>query len=1287
MGNSDRDIKKNIIYGFGLYKSPRNGKISNICVKICDFNPWMYVEINPSMKNWKHKTNQNEIVNLISSRLYKYRQDIATKPQFVFMKKLYYSNLEKNEDDDEYTEKLFPFVKIECYSNEARRRIAGNLRMNFAVNGFDSYGKIAFKIHEIDASPLLQFVSLQHINIGGWNSIDGKNYKFVENDNKITQYKYEIITSYKNVCGIEKTEWLQPVLLSFDIECYSSIPTSMPNPDRPQDCVFQIGCVIVNEDMKKEKYIFCYSKTGIPPKKFANDVKILNFVSEEQMLIGFTSFIHEKNVNIITGWNIFGFDIEYQYKRIQKYYSHSKDEFLHQGVLLDRSSEYKEISWSSSAARAKYFKFIDTNGRIYIDMMNEVMRNPAFKFDSYALGPVSQEFLGDTKDDVSAKKMFKLFEKGDGQSLSIIAKYCVQDSDLVARIFDKLKTWQQISVMSTVCRTLPIDLGTRGQQLKVFSQIYDYCVNDNRVVEKDAYVVKDGEGYGGAYVFPPTPGLYENVLPFDFASLYPSIIIAFNICFSTLVLDDSIPDDMCHIFEWIEHNGCEHDTTIRKSKKTKKTVICGKFKYRFLKSPIGVLPSKLVSLLNERKEVRKKMKPLEEKLYKVKKGELVLSEKEKFDIETDITVYDAQQLALKVSANSVRANTPIPCKVFGRFEYKTIEEISKGDWIIDSEGNELSSPIDGLEVWSDIGFTKVKYVFRHKLQPNEKLIRVETDNGIVECTKDHSLLYEDGREVKPTDIKLTDKLMHKQIDVFNMYSVEKLLIKDLNKYTILNITDEIKQNKYYNLGKTFISRKYENVEFSNVLNLSYENRYAYLCGVFSNHYKMSHFYFESHNKIIIENWLLKNPKNYNIDNCQTMLFVVMLKSVGLNANVSIKPFRIEISDDDIEYNNCPFSIQYIENNCSNEYVYDIETESHHFAAGVGNMIVHNSAYGAMGVKKGFLPFMPGAMCTTARGRESVHLASKILNEKFGGTIIYGDTDSNYVHFSHLTKPEEIWDYAIQVQSKLKEYFPPPMGMEFENVNYRKFLIFGKKSYIMIPSGRDGVYQSGVKKRGVMSVKRGNCKYARELFDDIVYKTLLAEMPIDDIMYYSIQKVLAFCYRQVNFKDLIITKSLGNFDGYKSKSLNSDPKKREMQLKKKKVTNEEDFKLKSLPGHVQLALKMKQRGEIVDSGSRIAYVVLYSDNLKSEKYERMEDPNYFLKHRSILRLDYEGYVGQLTNPFDDISVVAWKKGKIFTQLYNQMIQKKKVMNQIKIYSERKIVFVDNTKITKYFSTNK
>ena len=74
------------------------------------------------------------------------------------------------------------------------------------------------------------------------------------------------------------------------------------------------------------------------------------------------------------------------------------------------------------------------------------------------------------------------------------------------------------------------------------------------------------------------------------------------------------------------------------------------------------------------------------------------------------------------------------------------------------------------------------------------------------------------------------------------------------------------------------------------------------------------------------------------------------------------------------------------------------------------MIVHNSMYGAMGVKKGYLPFMPGAMVTTFMGRTNIEIVAKTIQEKYKGELVYGDTDCLIATEPVLIKYNNIIDY-------------------------------------------------------------------------------------------------------------------------------------------------------------------------------------------------------------------------------------------------------------------------------------
>ena len=184
-------------------------------------------------------------------------------------------------------------------------------------------------------------------------------------------------------------------------------------------------------------------------------------------------------------------------------------------------------------------------------------------------------------------------------ALSIVGKYCVQDSLLVYKLFNNLQTWFGLVEMATTCNVPIFVLYTQGQQIKVFSQIYKVCLSKGYVVEKDGYITDENDKLTGAIVLVPIPGVYDKITPFDFTSLYPTTIIAYNLCFSTLVKDtDSICDSQCHIIEYSEHKGCEHDENGTKLRPDK--IVCQNKRFRFLKEPKGLVPILLEDLLEAR---------------------------------------------------------------------------------------------------------------------------------------------------------------------------------------------------------------------------------------------------------------------------------------------------------------------------------------------------------------------------------------------------------------------------------------------------------------------------------------------------------------------------------------------------------------------------------------------------------------------------------------------------------------------------------------------------------------
>ena len=276
------------------------------------------------------------------------------------------------------------------------------------------------------------------------------------------------------------------------------------------------------------------------------------------------------------------------------------------------------------------------------------------KSDSPILSDISAEHRSKlewsfSKDDVSAQDMFELHRKGAADR-SKIAKYCIQDCDLVLTLMAKLDTLVNARGMADVCR-VPIDfIFLRGQGIKIYSAVAYNASKRGQIIMAQESV--DGDmSYEGAVVLPPKIGMYlEDPIPvLDFNSLYPSNMIAFNISPDSLVYVKTFNQDG----RKIHHEGTD-GAELEKLKETYKIdeitfdtknddgeVIgcktCGYAQPTDDPKSIGLLPMTLDILLKKRKETRKLMEQTEDDAQK--------------------SVLNGLQLAYKVVANSVYGQT------------------------------------------------------------------------------------------------------------------------------------------------------------------------------------------------------------------------------------------------------------------------------------------------------------------------------------------------------------------------------------------------------------------------------------------------------------------------------------------------------------------------------------------------------------------------------------------------------------------------------------------------------
>jgi DNA polymerase elongation subunit (family B) len=507
---------------------------------------------------------------------------------------------------------------------------------------------VSLKFHETRVQSIVQAVTGRQLDFTGWCLVPEN---AVESVGKRTFGCLEMAITHNDISRVPEQRAAPPFLvMSFDLETYSDDWLKFPNADVPEDCIFQISCIFKWTGSKtSEKILLC--QLVCDP---IENVEVRLFANEYKLITGFVNLVTEKNPHILIGYNIMKFDLPYLIKRATLL--RCRNEFDILGFPKFLPGVVTEKKWSSSAYRDQCYHFLDIEGRIYVDLNPFVEKN--FKLENYKLSTVAKTFLKDDKMDMDARTMFKSFElavagnEGGGEAMAEVGKYCVHDSALVLELFDRLQVWSSLVEMSKIVHCPISDILLRGQQIRVFNSIVKLCFK-KMVIVKPSVEWASGK-YVGAYVFDPVPGMYENVVPFDFASLYPSTIIAYNIDYCTLVTDESVPDSDCNIFEWEDHVSCEHDPkvirladeTIDKrekaslKKKLLKNVICAKRRFRFLKSPDGVLPTIIKNCLTARKDTR-----------------ALLASMSKND--PDWAVLNQRQIAYKVSANSMYGFTGI----------------------------------------------------------------------------------------------------------------------------------------------------------------------------------------------------------------------------------------------------------------------------------------------------------------------------------------------------------------------------------------------------------------------------------------------------------------------------------------------------------------------------------------------------------------------------------------------------------------------------------------------------
>jgi DNA polymerase delta subunit 1 len=546
-----------------------NGK--SVCLTTI-FEPYFFVKL-------PRGTTEQE-VRLLYNDLNKLRPDHVTSYSLTKKKDVW--GFQNNE--------TFAYMRLNFKTLVDRRKVNSIFTYN------SNFRK--FHVYESNIDPVLRLMHRTGIQSTGWLDAGSECIR-----SHIAKVDIDLwCNDWTTLKPIARDDIAPFVVASLDIECNSSTG-KFPDADVTDDACFQIALSLCRfgNDEPYEQICLCHKKTEGPD--------VVSFDTEREMLEAFQKYLHEKDVDIITGWNIFGFDLEYIFKRAHMV--GCNPEFFNLGKLKDPPSELVMKKLSSSALGDNFLKLLPMSGRFIFDLFHEVKKG--YKLDSYKLNEVSKLYLGDQKIDMPPKEMFARYKEGDPVKLGEVAEYCIKDTLLPHKLLKKLCTLLNLLEMAKATWVPLCFLVERGQQIKVFSQLTKKARELGYMVPTIKYGSLPEEPYEGATVLEAHKGAYYTpITALDFEALYPSIMMAHNLCYSTLVMDERRYGNVPGV--------------------TYETFKIGDKVYKFAQDVPSLLPAILLELKQFRKKAKKDM------------AAATGSMKE---------VYNGKQLAYKISMNSV----------------------------------------------------------------------------------------------------------------------------------------------------------------------------------------------------------------------------------------------------------------------------------------------------------------------------------------------------------------------------------------------------------------------------------------------------------------------------------------------------------------------------------------------------------------------------------------------------------------------------------------------------------
>lgn len=623
-------------------------------LRFVDFPAFCHVEMPMFVRNHTYQWRPAAVANFMSMLSQRLGDDAPIRYTFKMSKKTYYYR----------GNRLFPMLQLSFNSLKAMQHCTNLLENPLKT---DDWGFIKCNVWETSISIVRKLLTVRNVKYSQWFNVIAHK---VEPELRISTLEREYIAEWDTMEVIPLEQCMgwttRPGILAFDIECYSNNHRAMPDKYNALHVAYMISFIYQRHrspETRRRYGVIIGDCNHIPPEKLAN-CTIIRVNTEFEMIQAFGQVVRETDPDVLTGYNILTFDYPYLDHRVKRWLKQWPAMGRIDGEIPNMTSK----TWKSGAYGHQSINILQMEGRISIDLLPIVRRD--YKLDKYDLNTVCKKFIGKSKHDVTAPEMFLIYEDmrttltvlvsimqeaQDNPTLlqdkqyierreaaqeafnaakaetTRVLEYCIQDSELVIELMEKMNIWVGLVEMSNINGTTMVELFTRGQQVRCVSQIYDLAARLGYVL--DARDVP-GFKFTGGFVYEPIPGLYDNIICLDFASLYPSIMMAYNICYTTLVppeLEELVPDDDCNIIEFdqdeIEGNNDDEDEDEEEvltelNAKTKKGKTVKKhYRFKFYKGHEGLLPRLVRELVTQRRAVNRQIVQLKEELKTLEKTE------------------------------------------------------------------------------------------------------------------------------------------------------------------------------------------------------------------------------------------------------------------------------------------------------------------------------------------------------------------------------------------------------------------------------------------------------------------------------------------------------------------------------------------------------------------------------------------------------------------------------------------------------------------------------------------